>query len=183
MSSAAKYKYGSMSLSQLQEMLDKEWYDVILSSCVRSGKQLENLLQREGEKPTQYLVQCGELLAEIEQFIRDRKGKYMPYIASLSEKVATSHNCLNCTGNCKLNHELQLWELKNSGKGIKDILNALQMLSLPLYTETLYPEAYRVLRNHVSLLESNIAELFFIEESYLLPKVTEAQKTINAGSH
>jgi hypothetical protein len=56
------------------------------------------------------------------------------------------------------------------------------MASLPLYTETIYPDAYRVLRNQMALIENSLTELFFLEENYLIPKVAEAQKIINASS-
>lgn len=176
-------QYQVLTLPQLLDQLSEEWYDVILASCAKTRLHQNNLLKLEASEPSQYLEQCDSLLHETEQYINSRKERFTPYINSLAEKASTNHNCANCTGNCKLNHDLQLWELRNSNRGIKEILNGLQMLSLPLHSDTMYPDAYRVLRNHVSLLESDLAKLFFIEESFLIPKVIEAQKLINAGSH
>lgn len=176
-------QYQTLTLTELLEQLSVEWYDTILAACTKTRLHLTNLLKLEVNEPSQYLQQCDSLLQETEQYIASRKERFTPYINSLAEKAATKHDCANCTGNCKLNHDMQLWELRNSNRGIKDILNGLQMLSLPLHSDTMYPDAYRVLRNHVSLLESDLAKLFLIEESFLIPKVIEAQKLINAGSH
>jgi hypothetical protein len=38
-----------------------------------------------------------------------------------------------------------------------------------------------VLRNQMALLENSLTELYFVEEAYLIPKVTEAQKNINVN--
>lgn len=77
---------------------------------------------------------------------------------------------------------MQLMELMASHNNIKGILYRLQMVSLPLYSETIYPDAYRILRNQMALIENGLTELFFLEEHYLIPKIVEAQKIINAGS-
>ena len=76
---------------------------------------------------------------------------------------------------------MHLIELKESHSRIKDILYRLQMVALPLYAETLYPDVYRVLRNQMALLENSLTELFFIEDAYLIPKVIDAQKKIHAS--
>jgi hypothetical protein len=34
----------------------------------------------------------------------------------------------------------------------------------------------------MALIENSLTELFFLEEKYLIPKVSEAQKIINASS-
>jgi hypothetical protein len=115
-------------------------------------------------------------------YIKARKEKYIPYIAELFQKAETKHDCANCSGNCKVGHSMQLVELRSSNGSIKDILYRLQIVALPLYSETIYPDAYRVLRNQMALLENNISELFFLEETYLIPKVIEAQKMINVSS-
>jgi hypothetical protein len=64
---------------------------------------------------------------------------------------------------------------------MRSILNRLQVVALPLYSDTAFPDAYRVLRNQMALIENGLTELFFLEENYLLPKVVDAQKRINAG--
>ncbi len=77
---------------------------------------------------------------------------------------------------------MQLFELKSSHLEIRSLLSRLQMVSLPLYAETIYPDSYRILRNQMALIENHISELLFLEENYLIPKIADAQKRINAGS-
>lgn len=57
------------------------------------------------------------------------------------------------------------------------------MVALPLYSETMYPDVYRLLRNHMALIENTLTELFSIEETRLIPKIIESQKKINATDH
>jgi hypothetical protein len=123
---------------------------------------------------------CINLAEEIQQYIRNKKEHFVPYVQALSDKVKEGHDCSNCTGNgCSLQHDIQLIELKQAHAKLKDILNRLQMVTLPLYSDTIYPDVYRILRNNMALLENCLGELFHIEETYLIPKVTEAQKNIN----
>jgi hypothetical protein len=79
-------------------------------------------------------------------------------------------------------HEVKLTEFKESHKLVKDILNRLQMMSLPLHSETIYPDVYKLLRNQMTLLENTLTDLLYLEETYLIPKIAEAQKNINALS-
>jgi hypothetical protein len=53
------------------------------------------------------------------------------------------------------------------------------MMSLPLYSETKYTDTYKALRSEMAALENSLSELFFIEETYLVPRVSAAQTKIN----
>ena len=64
---------------------------------------------------------------------------YAPYFYELHQKEDASHDCSNCTGNCQAGHNIKLAEIKESIARIKDLPNRLQMMSLPLHSETLYP--------------------------------------------
>ena len=179
-----KEKYDKVALPQFTETLREECYNSIEKFCENAKKQASKLNNLELQQSTsQYTSLCDKLITEIEQFVAERKEKYIPYIMQLSEKVTTQHDCAGCSGNCKLNHDMALLELRTSHTGIKNILYRLQMVTLPLYSETIYPDAYRVLRNQMALIESNLTELYFIEENFLIPKITEAQKNINAGGN
>lgn len=175
--------YAHVSLPQFVSQLRGETYASIEKLCESAGKQINRLQHLELQQATsQYTILCGNLVDEIAAFIQSRKEKFLPYIESLLEKAAANHDCTGCTGNCKLNHDMQLLELRLSQKNINSILYRLQLASLPLYADTIYPDAYRVLRNQMALIENNLTEVFFLEEHYLIPKIIEAQKSINAGS-
>jgi hypothetical protein len=162
--------------------LKEESYDKIERLCANVLMQVQTLEQRESaQRTSQYLRTCRDIATRIEGYVTTRKDRYLPYLEELSEKVRDQHNCSECSGGCKINHDMQVIELKASAATIKSILGTLQTAVLPLYSDTVYPDAYRVLRNQMALLEDSMAELFLLEENYLLPKVVQAQKAINAG--
>jgi hypothetical protein len=172
----------SVELQPFVKKLEQSHYDVIISLCEVTRKQAKKLEDLEVHQITsQYITLCNRLIDEIEDYIRLKKDSFIPYVNSLFEKDKDGHDCAKCTGNsCAMQHTAQLNELKESHVVIKDILYRLQMVALPLYSETIYPDVYRVLRNQMALLENNLTELFMLEETYLIPKVIEIQKNIHA---
>lgn len=174
--------YGSASLQLLVDKLESDYYSAIErlgGDALRRTNQLKELEVH--QSTSQYIVLCGKLVADILQYVRDRKEYFIPYLRELSAKEEANHNCGTCEGKCKVGHENKLIELKESNLKIKDILYRLQMTSLPLYSETTFPDLYRILRNQMVLLENTLTETYFIEDSYLIPKIAETQKKINAG--
>ena len=175
-------QYKEITLQELTDKINMDWYASLKKLCESAEKQADKLNGLELQQSTsQYTTLCTKLIAEIEACLLARTDFYIPYILQLSKKAEELHDCSNCTGNCRLNHDVQLLELKASHNNIKNILYRLQMVSLPLYSETIYPDAYRVLRNQMALIENGLTELFFLEGHYLIPRVTEAQNQINAG--
>jgi len=176
-------QYSKIGLSDFVNRLSEDCYIALEKLCESAEKQANKLDGLESQLATsQYTTLCNALIQEIKQCLAVRKEIYIPYIQTLVHKIADQHDCSSCSGSCKVNHDMQLLELKASHSNIKGILYRLQMVSLPLYSETIYPDAYRILRNQMALIENNLTELFFLEEHYLIPKVVEAQKVINAGN-
>ncbi len=172
-----------MALSLCAEKLGLECYDPLEKLCESAQKQVHKLEGLESQLATsQYTTLCDKLITEIIDCLKARRDIYLPYIKSLAEKVVADHNCSECTGSCKVNHDMQLIEMKVSHSSLRNIINKLNMVSLPLYSDTIYPDTYRVLRNQMALIENMLTELLFLEEHYLIPKIIEAQKKINAGS-
>lgn len=175
------------SIEDLQsyvKRLQQTHLNVIARQCEQASEQAAKLQKLDNHRSTsQYITLCNKLVSEIKQYLKVKNESFLPYIDKLNEKESEGHDCSKCTGvGCNLKHATQLAELKQSHAFVKDMLARLQMASLPLYSETMYPDMYRVLRNHMALLENNLADLFLIEETYLIPKVAEAQKNINAHS-
>ena len=176
-------QFKGMELSLCAERLRQECYDPLEKLCESTQKQVHKLEGLEPQPATsQYTTLCDKLTTEIIDCLKARADVYLPYINSLAEKVISDHNCSECTGSCKVNHDMQLMEMKASHANLRTIINKLNMVSLPLYSDTIYPDTYRVLRNQMALIENMLTELLFLEEHYLIPKITDAQKTINAGS-
>jgi hypothetical protein len=170
-----------LELAALAEQLNAEYYQVIDNLCRSTKKQASRLRELETQQSTsQYVGVCESLCADILLFLENRKENLLPYAQKLSERQATGHDCRSCTGvGCNLQHDVQLIDLKQSHSQVKSFLHRLQMSSLPLYSESIYPDAYRVLRNQMAIVENGLAELYFLEEAYLIPKVIEAQKGIH----
>ena len=176
-------QFGKIDLAPCAERLSKECYDPLEKMCIHTQKQVSKLEGLESQLVTsQYTTLCNKLINEILDNLRTRKDTYIPYMKSLAEKVEAEHNCSTCSGGCKVNHDFQVLELQASHQNIKTILNRLNMVSLPLYSDTIYPDTYRVLRNQMALIENMLTELLFLEEHYLIPKIVASQKAINAGS-
>ena len=170
-------------LKLLIERLSKSYYEVVLDLCLKAKKHASRLKELEVQQATsQYVTLCFNLIEEVQEFIKVRIETLIPYVASLSEKIEEGHDCKNCsgTGSCSVQHELHLSELRQSLVQLKDIMNRIQMLALPLYSETIYPDVYRLLRNHIALIENALNELYSVEETKLIPKIIETQKNINA---
>lgn len=163
--------------------------DQLKSKYYAAAEEINNKARRQTEKikrlemaeaPLQYVSLCERVLTETDSYIRNRQSVYLPYVLKLSDKVADDHNCANCTGNCKLEHDSHVMELNATNDLIRQVLSKLKMASLPLYSETTFPDEFRVLRAHMTLLENHLTELVFLENNYLIPKIREAQKSINA---
>jgi len=173
------------SLLEFVIRLDKEDYYEVNVLCDVVKKHAQRLQEMEASNVTSsYTTICINLADEVRKYIVNKQEYFMPYVRSLFEKAADGHDCRHCTGptSCNLQHGIQLAELHEGHIQLKDILNCLQVASLPLYSDTIYPDVYRILRNNMALLESNIGQLFLLEETSLVPKVVEAQKNIHAGN-
>lgn len=176
-------EYMSIALKPFTEKLQQVHYNSIETLCQNSRKQCNKIKNAEkSDAPLQYVSLCESVISEIEQHITNRKLIYIPYAQQLSEKVTDNHDCSSCSGGCKINHSMHIADLNASNEEMTKVLARLQMATLPLYSETLYPDEYRVLRSNMTLLETGLTELFFLESSYLIPKIADAQKNINAGN-
>jgi len=174
--------YGEATLKPFTEKLQLDYYDSIENFCKAAYRQAQKIKSMEkSESQLQYVVQCEDVIAEVEKHIKSRKETFIPYIHELSEKVKDAHDCSNCSGGCKVNHDMYVLELNVTNDGIKRALSKLQMITLPLYSEANFPDQYRLLRSNMALLETSLTELFFLENNYLVPKIQDAQKSINAG--
>ena len=163
----------------LAEGLDKSYYSTILGFCENAKLQASSLQQLEIHKTTsQYVNLCNKLIAEIQLYIGNKTEHLLPYLKTLAVKSSAGHDCRACNGGCDLGHELVMAEMKDSHLRIKESVYRLQMVALPLYSETKYPVEYKSLRNLMAKLENSLADLLTIEETKLIPQIIKAQKNI-----
>ena len=175
--------YKSMALKPFAEKLRSDYYNAIATSCGNAKKQCEKIQSIERQAPPlQYASLCAGVIADIEKHVSGRMLIHIPYLHKLSAKVADSHDCSQCSGGCRMAHDMHITELSVTNAGMSKALSRLHMATLPLYSETCFPDEYRVLRSAMTILETNLTELFFLERNYLVPKIAEAQGSINAGS-
>ncbi len=176
--------YSDTALKPFTEKLLSEYYNTIEDLCASAGKQAQRVSSLESESAaTEYAALCSDITGEIIAHMQARKQQMIPYIHQLVEKKESNHDCRACSGGCKVNHDLQVLNMKASNTAARKVIGRLQLATLPLYSHTMYPDEYRVLRNRMALLEMSMSELFFIENNYLIPKILETQKSINADRH
>ena len=181
--STGKYAgYADDALKPFAEKLLNEYYSSVEVLCNNAKGQAEKVNSLETETTaSEYAQLCCNIIDDLGQHVEGRKKRFIPYVHELVERTVDNHDCSSCTGNCKLGHEMQVTELNESNNLAKKILHRLQLASLPLYSQTMFPDEYRILRNRMALMEMNMTELFFLENTYLIPKIIAAQKKINAG--
>lgn len=176
-------RYRSDSLKELTDKLCKEYYTVLEAMCKGVAVIINNIEQEASNADTAlYISMCKKLLDQVMDLVNLRVGVLLPYVQELQTKQTENHNCAACTGSCGFNHSSQLVGIKESHQKLKELLYRLQMVALPLYTDKLYPDEYKVLRNEVTLIDTTLTELFYIEESALVPMIMKAQNDINAFS-
>lgn len=174
-------KYRNADLHQLAKMLNDDYYEILKVSCMNAGG-VAKLLQEDDHHPSTalYTSLAAKLLEQVNDLIKLRQSILLPYIDDLSQKKSEGHDCRNCSGDCHVAHNTYLFTLKDSHKRIKEILFRLHSVALPLYTDVEYPRSYKILRNEMTLIDTMLTELFYLEEANLIPKVLEAQRTIHA---
>eukprot|EP01012_Entosiphon_sulcatum_P032011 TRINITY_DN40748_c0_g1_i1.p1 TRINITY_DN40748_c0_g1~~TRINITY_DN40748_c0_g1_i1.p1 ORF type:complete len:179 (+),score=21.79 TRINITY_DN40748_c0_g1_i1:73-537(+) len=113
------------------------------------------------------------------QFIETRQTVFLPYIDELFNKSATGHNCSTCSGRCEVQHGIKLLELNTTLEQLRSIAADLKT-TLPSLANTAYKGELKILHNEVELLHNVINELLYLESEVLIPKIKEAQNSINA---
>ena len=177
-------KFQKESLPELSAILEKEYYDDISSLCTTAGMHADDL-KNDPEFPPRsaYAENCNELITEVVKAINERKQAVIPYVQALSKKLNEHHDCSSCNGRCTVGHALHIDLLKNSHRKIRDVLFRLQQEAKPHYLSNNNQHLqYRILRNEVMIIDNAISELFYLEETVLIPKILDAQNSINVHS-
>jgi len=174
-------KFRSYTIDELLNKLDEGYYtalDIICTNARNCAAQLS--VYTDHPSWELYAAMYSSLLDDVERLLLFRKEVVIPYVQELKAKVQDGHNCKNCSGKCHVGHNAQLMNLLDSHREIKEVLSALHKATLPLHNYMDYPDGYRILRNEIAVIDTMLNELFYIEESSLIPKIMEAQKAINA---
>ena len=152
-------QYRNISLEDLSANLRKDYYQIIEILCKCINQQCENLKSENlSEDSRIYVTLSKSHIPEVLKYIDHRWQIFSPYVTELIEKDVADHDCSCCSGKCDLQHSAKLLDL------------------------TLSIEEIKMLQNKISLLENLLNEAIYIEQTFLLPKVKNMQKMINAKS-
>jgi len=181
MSRTSIIQYQGLDLKDLIIALEKDYYSVLEELCKKASS--FSLKRAADYHVTEIYTNLSIVIIEqIKNIIEERKKVIVPYMNELLEKSSSGHDCQNCSGGCKVNHSFHLKQLEDSHYNVREMLHRLQKLAIPLYSEEQYSNAYRSLRNEMLLIDTTISEMFFVEESLLIPKMFDAKTKINASA-
>ena len=177
-------QYDSCNSAQMIDRLDKSYLQKIESNCAKAGTNAMRLKHVIGGTDDGlvlgiYVNMCITVVAQVKGCISHRRESIIPYLEELTGKVVTGHDCANCSAGCTIKHASKIPEIEVSQSRIKDLFERLTHLALPLYADDSHSEAYRMLRTDMQMIQAAVTEMFFIEESILIPKILFEQKTIH----
>jgi hypothetical protein len=173
-------KYCNYDLRELIEKLCEDYYEVVDILCTKAYLHVVELQQKEThESILLYTELCKKIIKSISEISGSRREVLAPYLKDLYVKEIEGHNCQECAGGCTVKHKTNLLLIQDSHLKIKKLLDQLRN-GLSPGPQVLFPLAYRVFSNELTLIDSMLTELLYLEEIALLPKVKEAQSKIHA---
>lgn len=171
--------YIGFDLPEVAGKLDEEYYDIMHRLCDNAAGYLKHLDAATDIDTQAYNNYFNSFKEHLRVFIETRKAVFLPYIDELYFKRTTGHNCSTCSGRCEVQHGMKLMELNSSVDQLRTIAAGLKT-SLPQLTTTAYKGELKILHNEIELLHNIINELLYLESEVLIPKIKEAQNSINA---
>jgi len=174
-------QYRNISLEELSARLHKDYYQIIEILCKSITQQCEDLKSVNlSEESRIYVTLSKSHIPEVLKYIDHRWQVFGPYVTELIEKDVAGHDCANCSGKCGLQHNAKLLDLTLSIEEIK--VTADRIRSILSQKSNIIDKEIKMLQNKISLLENLLNEAIYIEQTFLMPKVKNMQKTINATS-
>jgi hypothetical protein len=172
-------RYQKEDLLGLTERLNRDYYEVIDELCkpaATHASAIQELPETENNaNTTLYINLCIKLIEEIRFQIRMRRQIVIPYLHQLLRKLNNKSPCENGF----VHNSLIADTVKEAHDKIREILSRLQQLAKPLYLDIAQPLPYKILRNEIMIIETALTELFYLEETILLPRAMEVQDRIN----
>lgn len=170
----------SHGLRDLIEEIHTGYYETINLLCNNISRLIKDI-NAGGIRPenTAYISAAKTIVAEAEKYIAQRMLIFIPYINALVQKDMDGHNCSTCSGICELQHREQLISFSEQQQRFKEHMTGLTKVSSKIYKRD-EPENLKALHNKMTLLHNMVAELLYMEEDALLPKIVASQKNIYA---
>jgi len=175
-------KYKNNTIHELVDLFYKDYYTIMEERRKNISDSIDSLADSAPrDEVFLYLERCGALAMEIKNHLGYRIDTLLPYMRDLGRKNAEGHNCATCSGGCHVGHSAKIAELSISHESIRNTLEGLQGLELAA-TDDLSGSEIETLQGEIQLMENTLAELYYLEQEVLIPKLREAQKRINANS-
>ena len=178
----ALYAEPSFALQSLMAYLEKEYYAPIGQMCGRIVACTTEIHQPDvhPSAPLIYASQSKKLAEQVGRYIRLRRRSLLPYLNELAEKEDNGHDCRNCATSCTIRHSTQLADIQDAHRQIRETMDQLRSITPPAPDELRHQYGEAMLRKEIAVLDEQLSELLYLEETALIPKITEAQKSIHA---
>ena len=173
-------EYYGVDLPVLIDKVDREYYAPIKDLC-EEALSLAMAINKKGstQSPERiYTNFCLHLLFTIKNDITERQNVMLPAVKALFERKQDGHDCATCTGNCKLNDNVNFIPMGEANNVLLDSLCRLHKLAIPAYLYTEQAANYKDLRYKMLSIYTALLELFFIEESALFAAIGELQEHV-----
>ena len=171
---------------QIIEQAENNYYSPIDKLVAKAREFCLKLKEQDEEQMASvYTALCLSLLSEIQHLTETRRSVTVPFVAGIEDKYNTGHNCLTCGQDCGAKYDDHIAKIEGSHYKISDLEARLTKVAPPLYGEDGLPAVYKLVRKEMVKLITLIYELFYFEESSLIPVILEGKKITHAtnGDH
>lgn len=180
------YQYKQCNSKEIIDNMEEDYFKKIDELCQEANadamklKSIINRSQNNLDIDIYVNLSVG-LIADIKECIKIRREEILPYVEELSGKVTDGHDCSNCSGGCAIKHSSKVPIIQSAHVRTKEMFNTLERVAHPFNDELPYSQLYRELRDKMQMLLSLVLELFYMEESILIPKILLEQKNIHVS--
>lgn len=175
-------EYRKENLVDLMHQFQLNHYLPIRETCIEICTEAHDISRKPAPTSVHlYASLCIKLTEEIQEELDRNNATLVPYVKQLHEKESTGHNCLSCSGGCKIRHTQQIQIIREAQQKIKEIIYRLGQLAHPVNEQGAESMMQNeTLQQKIQQLDNQITELFYLEEAILIPKIMDAQNSINA---
>ena len=179
--SNALYAEPSFALQSLLAYLEKEYYTPVERLCVGITDCVTEIHHGDvHQSASLYTSLSKKLVEQVGRYIRLRRLSLLPYLNELVEKEDDGHDCRKCATSCTIRHSSQVTDIQDAHRQIRETLDKLRAIVEPVNHELLHQDWEKTLRKEIALLDEQLSELLYLEETALIPKIADAQKSIHA---
>lgn len=168
-------QYRNQPLATLAEKLAEDYHEPVAAIC----NMLEHTLPTVADAG--YIEASNLVIEKTSDYIRFRITVLQPYANDLHGKDISGQDCRYCPHRCGIDHAQIITELQllanHVKRGMLWLQTAVSMMPHRLKDDNIYlPHRY-----HILLLDKTLTELFFLEDTLLIPMMAGAQKNIYAN--